>query len=138
MKVLYTAVVTTKSGRNGQSVSSDEKLHVNLSLPVEMGGTGKGTNPEQLFAAGYSACFGSAIDFVAQKSKKPVKDIEVTAHVSIGPREDLGFQLAVRLDIKLPGIARTDAESLVAEAHQVCPYSHSIKGNVDVQLNIVE
>lgn len=138
MKVLYTAEATTKGGREGRSEAANGSLKLDLAKPAELGGTGKtGVNPEQLFAIGYSACFGSAIEYVAQQKKKTIKDIEVTAKVSLGPREDMGFKLAVELLCHLPGIPQAEAEALVAEADKVCPYSHAIRGNVDVKLKVV-
>lgn len=138
MKILYTANATTKGGRNGHGETSDGGVKVDLAVPKEMGGQGKkGANPEQLFAIGYSACFGGALEYVAQKKKKQLKDVEVTAHVGIGPR-DVGFGLAVDLDVRLPGVPRAEAEELVAEAHKVCPYSHAIHGNVEVKTNILD
>lgn len=138
MKKLYTAEATTKGGRNGHSETSDGTLKLNLALPKEMGGGGGGTNPEQLFACGYSACFGSAIDFVARQHKKTLKDIQVTAKVSIGPREKGGFELGVDLEVRLPEVPRAEADVLVAEAHQVCPYSNATRGNIEVNVKVVD
>lgn len=137
-KILYTAQVTTKGGRNGQSESSDGTLKLKLAVPKEMGGQGGGTNPEQLFATGYSACFGSALELAATQHNIPVKDIQVTAHVSIGPREKEGFELAVDLDVRLPGVSKSDAETLVAHAHRLCPYSWSIRNNIDVHTKVLD
>ena len=138
MKTIYTAVATTKGGRNGTSKTSDGSLDLKLAIPKEMGGAGGGPNPEQLFACGYSACFGSSIELAAKMQKKTVKEIEVTARVSLGPREKEGFQLAVDLDVRLPGVPRAEAEALVAEADKICPYSYSIKGNVQVNLKVID
>lgn len=139
-KTLYTAVATTKGGRNGHSETADGTLKLDFASPKELGGTGKaGVNPEQLFACGYSACFGSAIELVAKQQHKNVKEIEVTAKVSLGPREKGGFQLSVDLDVRLPGVPRADAEALAAEAHnKICPYSNAIRGNVDVNLRVLD
>lgn len=139
MKILYTAEATTVGGREGHSETSDGTLKFDLAKPKGMGGTGKpGTNPEQLFACGYSACFGGAIEFVANQQKKQVKDIQVTAKVSFGLQEDGGFGLAAELDVRLPGVPRAEAEALVADAHQVCPYSKATRGNIDVILKVLD
>ena len=139
MDILYKTTVTTQGGReNGQAVSEDGLLNVELSKPKEMGGTngGKGTNPEQLFAAGYSACFLSAIKFVANKKHQEVpSDAKVSATVGIGPIPT-GFALDIELNIALPGMDKATAETLVKEAHQVCPYSNATRGNVDVRLKL--
>lgn len=140
MKILYTAHATTSGGRTGKSKSSDGQLAVNLVTVKELGGPGgDGTNPEQLFAAGYSACFLSAVKLVAGQQKKAVPDTaSITADVGIGPRDNgVGFGLAVTLNVSLPGLPRAEAEKLVADAHQVCPYSNATRGNVDVKLVIV-
>lgn len=140
MKKLYTAQATTKGGRNGRSETSDGTLKLDLALVKELGGTGKtGTNPEQLFACGYSACFGSAIEYLAHQQHIPLKEIEVTAKVSIGPREKGGYELGVDLDVRLPGVARAQAEALAAEAHRnICPYSNAIRGNVEVNIKVID
>lgn len=140
MKKLYTAQATTKGGRSGHSETSDGSLKLDLALAKELGGTGKpGTNPEQLFACGYSACFGSAIEFLAHQQHKTVKEIEVTAKVSVGPREKGGFELGVDLEVRLPGVPRTEAEALAAEAHRnICPYSNALRGNVEVNVKVVD
>jgi Ohr subfamily peroxiredoxin len=138
-KVLYTAHATATGGRTGTARSSDGVLDVTLTTPKEMGGAGgAGTNPEQLFAAGYSACFIGAMKFVAsQGGPKVPADASVTSTVGIGPRSEGGFGIDVALDVSLPGLARADAEALVAKAHQVCPYSNATRGNVDVQLKVI-
>lgn len=140
MKKLYTAQATTKGGRNGHSETSDGALKLDLALAPELGGTGKtGTNPEQLFACGYSACFGSAIEYLAQKQHINVKDIEVTAKVSIGPREKGGFELGVDLDVHVPGVPHDVVEALANEAHRnICPYSNAIRGNVEVNIRVID
>ncbi|MEH3021940.1 MAG: organic hydroperoxide resistance protein [Pseudomonas oryzihabitans] len=137
MNILYTASSTSTGGRDGRSISSDKALDVQLSTPKELGGAGgAGTNPEQLFAAGYSACFIGALKFVGAKEKIAVPaDVSVTAQVGIGPIPT-GFALAVELVISLPGLERAVAEDLVEKAHQVCPYSNATRGNVDVRLTL--
>jgi Ohr subfamily peroxiredoxin len=134
MKRLYTATATVSGGRQGHGRSSDGKLDFDLSIPKELGGPGgEGTNPEQLFAVGYSACFLGAVDLVARKKKKNIGDATVTGNVHIGTGEDGGFELAVDLHCKLPGVTREEAEEIVAEAHNnVCPYSKATRGNIDV------
>lgn len=137
-KVLYTATATATGGRAGTAKSSDGKLDVSLSTPKELGGAGgTGTNPEQLFAAGYSACFIGALKAVGGKiGIKAPAETSITADVGIGPIPN-GFGIQVKLSISLPGLERADAEKLVAAAHQVCPYSNATRGNVDVTLEIV-
>lgn len=137
MNILYTASATSTGGRDGRSISSDKALDVQLSTPKALGGAGgAGTNPEQLFAAGYSACFIGALKFVGAKEKIAVPaDISVTAQVGIGPIPT-GFALDVELVISLPGLERAVAEDLVEKAHQVCPYSNATRGNVDVRLTL--
>jgi Ohr subfamily peroxiredoxin len=134
---LYIAEATSTGGRDGKSRSSDGKLEVKLSTPKELGGAGgDGTNPEQMFAAGYSACFIGALKFVAGQEKKQLPaDASITAKVGIGQIPG-GFGLDIDLNINLPGLAQTEAESLVQKAHQVCPYSNATRGNVDVRLNV--
>jgi Ohr subfamily peroxiredoxin len=136
-KVLYTAHATSTGGREGSSKSSDGALEVRLSTPKELGGAGgPGTNPEQLFAAGYSACFIGAMKAVAGKMKLAIPaDVSIAADVGIGPIPT-GFGIQATLNISLPGIDRETAEKLVAAAHQVCPYSNATRGNIDVTLNI--
>ena len=137
MNILYTASATSTGGRDGRSISSDKALDVQLSTPKELGGAGgAGTNPEQLFAAGYSACFIGALKFVGAKEKIAVPaEVSVTAQVGIGPIPT-GFALDVELVISLPGLERAVAEDLVEKAHQVCPYSNATRGNVDVRLTL--
>lgn len=137
-KVLYTAHATSTGGREGKSASSDGALNVALSTPKELGGAGgPGTNPEQLFAAGYSACFIGAMKAVAGKMKLALPaDLSITADVGIGPIP-AGFGIQVAMAISLPGMDRAQAEALVAAAHQVCPYSNATRGNIDVALTIV-
>jgi osmotically inducible protein OsmC len=137
-KVLYTAHATSTGGREGTSTTPDGALSVTLSTPKELGGAGgPGTNPEQLFAAGYSACFIGAMKAVAGKMKITVPaDVSISADVGIGPIPT-GFSIQVALNISLPGMERVAAEQLVQAAHQVCPYSNATRGNIDVTLTIV-
>jgi len=137
-KVLYTAHATSTGGREGSSKSSDGALSVQLSTPKELGGAGgPGTNPEQLFAAGYSACFIGAMKAVAGKQKIALPaDTSITADVGIGPIP-AGFGIQATLNISLPGMEREAAQALVNAAHQVCPYSNATRGNIDVTLNLV-
>ncbi|GAA0359159.1 organic hydroperoxide resistance protein [Actinoallomurus spadix] len=136
MSAIYTAIATA-SGRDGRAVTSDKKLDVTLALPPEMGGTGEGTNPEQLFAAGYAACFASALNLVAGKKKIDVSDAAVTAEVGIGSNGSGGFALQAVLRVELPdGVAAETGRELVEAAHQVCPYSNATRGNIPVELVI--
>ena len=136
-KVVYTAHATSTGGRDGSSKTDDGKLQVKLQPPKEMGGNGDGTNPEQLFAAGYSACFLGAMKFVAgtQKTVLPATT-SITADIGIGPIPG-GFGIQAALNISIPGMERAAAEALVAAAHQVCPYSNATRGNIDVTLTVV-
>lgn len=137
--ILYTATATATGGREGQARSDDGALAVSLSTPRELGGAGGvGTNPEQLFAAGYSACFLGALKFVAGKEKVKVpEDTSVTAAIGIGPRDDgQGFGIKADLTIAIPGLDKKTAEDLVQKAHVVCPYSHATKGNIEVSLTV--
>jgi Ohr subfamily peroxiredoxin len=138
MKVLYTAeALSTGDGRDGTVRTSDGQLELNLAIPVEMGGKGDGTNPEQLFASGYAACFHSALRRVAQRAKADVEGSQVTGRVGIGPNGLGGFGLTVELVVALPGVDPETAQQLVAAAHEVCPYSNAVRGNVDVTLTVV-
>lgn len=139
MQILYTAQATSTGGREGQSASDDGRLQVKLSTPKELGGAGgDGSNPEQLFAAGYSACFIGAMKAVAGATKLALPaDVAVTGRVGIGPNGRGGYGLAVALQISLPGMDKTAAEALIAKAHEVCPYSNATRGNIDVQLSLV-
>ncbi|MGN6177527.1 MAG: organic hydroperoxide resistance protein [Streptosporangiaceae bacterium] len=135
-KVLYTAKATsTGDGRNGHVVSSDQRLDLDLALPPEMGGSGDGTNPEQLFAAGYAACFHSALRIVARRARVDPGDSTVSAEVGIGP-EGEAFGLVVTLIISIPGLERERARELAEAAHQVCPYSRATRGNISVELRV--
>ena len=138
MKTLYTAVATAEGGRQGHVRSDDGALDATLTTPKAMGGPGgSGTNPEQLFAAGYAACFQSAMLFVAMQGKQDTSGCTVTAHVGIGPRDGApGFALTVAHTIALPALAQAEAEALVAAAHAVCPYSNATRGNIDVAFTV--
>lgn len=136
--VVYQTSATATGGRDGRAATVDGSLDVKLTTPKEMGGAGgAGNNPEQLFAAGYSACFLGAMKFVAsQGGPKVPADTTVKAEVGIGPRSEGGFGIDVELTITLPGLPRADAEALVEKAHQVCPYSNATRNNVPVRLTI--
>src|SRR5436305_1585364 len=138
VKVLYKTTAKATGGRDGTAATLDGALNVKLSTPKELGGGGgAGNNPEQLFAAGYAACFIGAMKFVAsQGGPKVPADASVTSTVGIGPRSEGGFGLDIDLAVSLPGLARADAEALVEKAHQVCPYSNATRGNVDVRLTV--
>ncbi|MFF4220239.1 MULTISPECIES: organic hydroperoxide resistance protein [Streptomyces] len=133
MDALYTAVATA-NGREGRTVSSDGQLDLALAMPPALGGNGQGTNPEQLFAAGYAACFASALGLVGREAKVDTKDVSVAAEVSIG-KDDTGFGLAVTLRVELPDtLSGETGTRLVEQAHQVCPYSKATRGNIAVEL----
>lgn len=134
-KILYTAVATATSGRDGRAKTDDGKLDVALSPPPSLGGSGAGTNPEQLFAAGYSACFGSAVMHVARAKQIKSGPVAITAHVSLGP-VGAGFGLKVALSASIPELPRDQAEALVKAAHEVCPYSNATRGNIEVELSV--
>lgn len=138
VSVLYTATATATGGRNGHTQSGDGLVSADLSVPKSMGGPGRPntTTPEDLFAAGYAACFGSAVEFVARQKKLAVKTVEVRSKVGIGTVPSGGFGLTVELEVHLPELSREDAQSLVEAAHQVCPYSNATRGNIDVTLNV--
>ncbi len=139
MKTLYKAQATATGGRNGQVKSSDDVLNLEVRMPKELGGTGGAfTNPEQLFAAGYSACFDSALNHVARMQKIAIKDTEVTATVGIGSIPSGGFGLEVALEVKIPGVEREVAQKLLETAHQVCPYSNATRNNIEVSLTLVD
>ena len=135
-KVVYQAHATSTGGRDGTSKSSDGLLDVKLSVPKEMGGGGGGVNPEQLFAAGYSACFIGAMKFVAgmQKIALPA-DTSINATVGIGPIP-AGFGIEVQLEVSIPGMEKAAAQALVDKAHQVCPYSNATRGNIEVTITV--
>ena len=140
MKTLYTAVATaTEEGRNGRARTDDGVLDLKMTTPPSMGGPGgEGTNPEQLFAAGYAACFANAMRSSAMRegAEEAVHRATVTAHVDIGALGKGRFGLAVRLDVSLPALGQAEAEELVAKAHERCPYSNATRGNIDVELAV--
>ena len=139
IKPLVTATAINTGGRNGHSETTDHSVSVDLSVRKEMGGPGlpNTTTPEHLFAAGYAACFGGAIEFVAHQHKKNAAGTSVTADVSVGPREGGGFGIAVRLHVKMPALPVAEARALVDEAHEkVCPYSHATRGNIDLAVDV--
>jgi Ohr subfamily peroxiredoxin len=134
-KRLYTAHATATNGRDGRILSDDKILDLAVVPPRAMGGSGAGTNPEQLFAAGYAACFGSALALVARRQKLDTGVVAITANVSIGP-VGAGYGLAVELVADIPGLPREQGEALLAAAHQVCPYSNATRGNIVVDLRL--
>jgi osmotically inducible protein OsmC len=139
MEILYTAeALSTGEGRNGHVRSTDGRVDLDLAIPVSMGGSGNGANPEELFAAGYSACFHSALQGVARAQKVNITDSTVGGRVSIGPNGQGGFQLAVLLEVAIPGLEHDQAQALADAAHQVCPYSNATRGNIDVTINVVD
>jgi Ohr subfamily peroxiredoxin len=135
VKVLYTAHATVTGGRDaGHGRTSDGAVDVQLRVPPELGGDGGGTNPEQLFAIGYAACFEGAIKTVARREKLEADDVSIESSVSLGPAEDRSFTIAVGLDVTLSQLDEDQAAEIVAEAHRVCPYSNATRGNIDVAL----
>ncbi|TDH19961.1 organic hydroperoxide resistance protein [Segetibacter sp. 3557_3] len=135
MKVIYTATATATGGRNGQVKSDNGVLNVQVKPPRAMGGANDDhTNPEQLFAAGYSACFDSALNLVIRQEKAKTGETSVTARVSIGSNDNGGFGLAVELAVNIPGVSMEEAQRLTERAHQVCPYSNATRNNVEVKL----
>ncbi|HZB94062.1 MAG TPA: organic hydroperoxide resistance protein [Stellaceae bacterium] len=140
IKPLFTASATATGGRNGHTEASDHTVGVDLSVPKAMGGPGKpGTaTPEHLFACGYAACFGGALDFVAKQHKKDATKATITCDVSIGPREAGGFGIAVKMRVEDKSLPQADLTALTREAHEkICPYSNATRNNVDVQFDIV-
>jgi len=138
MDIFYTAEATAWGGREGRTASSDGVIDLELRIPKEMGGPGGPyANPEELFAAGYAACFHSALKLVAANEKVDVTDSAVTAKVGIGSDGKGGFGLQVDLEAELPDVERSVAEALVAKAHQVCPYSNATRGNIEVGLSVI-
>ena len=139
MQAMYTATATATGGRNGRIRSSDGVLDLSLALPKELGGPGgASTNPEQLFAAGYAACFENALLRVARERKAPIRESHVTAHVGIGREEDGYFRLQVALEVSVPGRDRAEVEEMVRVAHEeVCPYSRATRGNIEVNVKVV-
>ncbi len=137
MTALYSTQARAVGGRAGHVQSDDGLLSLDLALPKELGGKGGATNPEQLFAAGYAACFESAMRFIAGKQKLPLQDASVTVNVSLHSNDQGGFVLGVALAAETKGLDQAAADALVSAAHQVCPYSNAIKGNVEVALSAV-
>lgn len=140
IQVVYTTSATATGGRNGHTRSQDGQVSVDLSVPKAMGGPGRPntTTPEDLFAAGYAACFGGALDFVAKQHHKNASGASVTCQVSIGPRDKGGFGLAVKLRVEDPSLPQHELQALAMEAHEaVCPYSHATRNNVDVQVEVL-
>ena len=136
---VFTATASVTGGRNGHAEAQDHSVSVDLSVPKAMGGPGKPgtTTPEHLFAAGYAACFGGALDYVASQKKRSARSATVTCSVSIGPREGGGFGLSVKLHVKDPSLPQADLQALAREAHEkICPYSHATRGNVPVELEV--
>lgn len=139
MESIYTAIAhASGGGRDGHVRSEDDRIDFDTRPPKEMGGSGEGTNPEQLFAAGYSACFLGATHVVGKNAGVDTKDAEVSASVSIGDNGQGGFQLAVELDVYLPNVAPERRQEVADAAHQVCPYSNATRGNIDVTISIVD
>lgn len=138
METLYTAeALSTGAGRNGHVRTDDGRVDVDLAMPQSMGGSGEGSNPEQLFAAGYAACFHSALQLVARQAGEDLGDSSVGAKVSIG-RQGEGFGLAVELEVVVPSLEHDEAQALADKAHQVCPYSNATRGNIDVTVTVVD
>ena len=135
MTTLYTTTATAHGGRDGRVATDDGLLDVRVTPPKELGGPGGATNPEQLFAAGYAACFHSALKLVARKMRVPVEDSAVTAEVGL-VKHGVGYGLQVGIEVELPGLDEAQARQLIETAHQVCPYSAAIRGNVEVQLSL--
>jgi Ohr subfamily peroxiredoxin len=139
IKPLVTAIAVNTGGRNGHSETTDHSVSVNLSVRKEMGGPGLAgtTTPEHLFAAGYAACFGGALEFVARQHKKDVKGSVVTCHTSVGSREAGGFGIAVKMQVAIPTLSQAEAVALAEETHEkVCPYSHATRGNIEFSLEV--
>lgn len=137
MKTLYTADATVTGGRNGRVQSQNGVLDIEVRMPKALGGANdEYANPEMLFAAGYASCFDSALNVVLKQSKITTGETSVTAKVSIGQLENMGFGLAVELDITIPGVEQKVAEELVEKAHQICPYSNATRGNIEVKLKV--
>lgn len=138
METLYTATATAEGGREGKVISSDGVIDLELKVPKELGGPGgHATNPEQLFAAGYAACFDSALKLIIRTKKVQVESTKVTASISIGKDGSGGFELAAKLDVSVNGVEADVAKELVEAAHQFCPYSKATKGNIEVEVNVV-
>lgn len=139
MEALYTAeALATGAGRDGRVTTSEGRLDFDLAVPKELGGSGDGANPEQLFAAGYAACFHSALQSVARAQKVKISDSSVGARVQIGSNGEGGFGLAVELEVVIPDLPHDQAQALADAAHQVCPYSNATRGNIDVQITVTD
>ena len=139
MNTLYTAsALATGTGRNGHTRSSDGRVDLSLAAPKELGGSGDGANPEQLFAAGYAACFHSALQLVARQAKTDLGDSSVGAQVGLGANDQGGFGLAVTLEVVVPTLPYEEALAIAEAAHQVCPYSNATRGNIEITLNVVD
>ena len=139
MKTLYTAeALATGEGRDGHGRTSDGRLDLDLAIPKEMGGSGNGTNPEQLFAVGYAACYHSALRLVGRQDNADVTDSSVGARVLLGALDNGGFGLAVELEITLPNLDHDSAQALADKAHLVCPYSNATRGNIDVKITVTD
>ena len=138
MSTVYTARAEAVGGRNGSVKTDDGLLDVELAIPEAMGGKGGATNPEQLFAAGYAACFASAVVHVAKDAGAHVRDrdVQINSEVGIGPNDAGGFQLSVKLDVTLAGVDQAKAEEIAQAAHKTCPYSNAVAGNVDVEIAV--
>jgi Ohr subfamily peroxiredoxin len=138
MSTLYSTQVTATGGRNGSVLSTDGLIDFQLAMPEALGGKGGATNPEQLFAAGYAACFGNAVIHVTRSQEKKIRDddVDVTATVGLEPNGAGGFALAVALHVTIAGVDQATAERIVSEAHSVCPYSNATRGNVEVALSV--
>jgi len=140
IKPLFTITATALGGRNGHSETNDGAVKVNLSVPKEMGGPGKPdtVTPEHLFAAGYAACFGGALDFVAKQNKKDASNAKIECSVSLGKREPVGFAISVKIRVEDKNLSQADLSALVKETHEkICPYSHATRNNVEVEFEIV-
>lgn len=139
MAAVYTAeALATGAGRNGHVTTTDGRLDLDLAIPTEMGGSGDGANPELLFAAGYAACFHSALQMVARMAKADLGDSSVGARVGIGPNGDGGFALEVTLEVVIPALPHDEAQALADRAHQVCPYSNATRGNIPVTVVVTD
>ncbi|KQR45171.1 organic hydroperoxide resistance protein [Microbacterium sp. Leaf161] len=139
MEALYTAeALATGAGRDGRVATSEGNLELDLAIPKEMGGSGDGANPEQLFAAGYAACFHSALQSVARTQKVKISDSSVGARVQIGSNGEGGFGLAVQLEVVIPDLPHEQAQALADAAHKVCPYSNATRGNIDVEITVTD
>jgi osmotically inducible protein OsmC len=136
-KKLYTATVNVQGGREGKAVSNDGNLNLDLRYPKELGGNGAGTNPEQLFAAGFAACFEGAMGTILRKKNIKAEGITIASHVTLGKDANDGYVLAIALDITISGVETSVAEEIVAEAHKVCPYAKATNGNIEVVTNVV-